>query len=528
MSIADLLDRAIATVAPGRALQRSVDRYNLARVQEQDRMRRFEAATLGRRGADWPLTSGTIDSELRGSLSRLRARSRDAEQNNAWAACAIRCLSADVVGTDMTMELASTAGPDVEVPDAVRSPFMRKWHGWAYEKKRCDLRARHNLPTLMYVAARELFVAGEVLVRRVFTGESGVPFRLQLLEADHLDVAKDGLIFEDGRRIIQGVEINRFGQVIALWILREHPGDYGALHHLTSDRVRIEDMIHVFEPWRAGQLRGIPRGTPALLVLRDDDVHFDARLVQQKVASNYVGFIHDIAVDIGGLPSSTVIGDKAKTTDDPDTRRFTGGTFQKLPPGKTISFGTPPSVDGWADVQKLTLRKVSAGYDVPYARMARDLEGSNYSNERTATLQYHASLDVTTWHVVVPDLCDRIFEWFVEWMTLERSIDASAVRPRWTPPRRPVVDPTKDIPALENEVRAGFKSRPEAVRELGYDWKQIDKENAAARQNAERLGLIYTSDAHVQEQGGDPTAVAGADAGDDPKRVPKKLNAAKK
>lgn len=60
---------------------------------------------------------------------------------------------------------------------------------------------------------------------------------------------------------------------------------------------------------------------------------------------------------------------------------------------------------------------------------------------------------------------------------------------KWIPPGFAWVDPLKDIKAQIMAVRAGFKSRAEAVSEQGYDSEEIDHEIAADNERADSLGL---------------------------------------
>lgn len=496
------IDRAIAVVAPQWAARRAqargmLDGFDRAR----DHVRRYEAATLGRRGANWITSSSSIDSELRGSLSRLRARSRDLTQNNAWASSAVNSLQTDLVGTGIVWSPRSTEGDEAKLDQAVDSKLRRLWLPWI-ESKACDLRGRRNFYSLQSIGARELVEGGEFLVRRVWTNERPVPFRLLFLEADHLDTMKDGYTLADGNRIVQGVEYNPYGRAVAYWLFRDHPGDVGSIINLVSERVPASDVLHVFEEVRYGQTRGLPRGTSCMLKLRDVDEFEDAQLVKQKVAACFVGFVHDLTADGGGL--GNVLGELDANAATPaagegTTRKFTPGMFQGLPAGKTISFGQPPTIEGYADFVTINLRAVSQAYEVTYERLTGDLRNTNYSSARIGAIKYNGALDRTTWHTLVPDLCDGVFGWFRDAMVLLGELPPT-VGAEWTAPIRPLVDPTKDVPAAIKAVRAGFKTRSECVRELGRNPIAIEREFVEENARADAAELSFDSDGRRPEQ----------------------------
>lgn len=491
------IDQGLAVLAPGWAAKRAQARGLLeARGRALELARRYDAAGVGRQNAGWYASNGSPDSELRPALFRLRARSRDLTANNVWAASAVDSLQTDIVGTGIVWKPKAEQG--AEQLEARARALFQPW----FESTRCDLRGRQNGYALQSTAVREMIEAGEFLVRRVWTGESPVPFRLLFLEADHLDTGKDGYTLADGGRIMQGVEYGPTGRVRAYWLYREHPGELVSALNLTSDRVPAEDVLHVFEVLRFGQSRGIPRGTPCMLRLRAFDEYENAEEMRKKVLACFVGFVHDLSPD----ESPTLgLGESVDEDGDPANgvapiRKFTPGTFQGLPPGKSITFGQPTGDDNYPEFANVTLRGVAQGYGVTYERLTGDLRGTNFSSGRMGALKYHALLDRLTWHTVVPQLCDGVWRWFAEAMALVGEFGPDQVSAVWTAPRRPMVDPSVEVPAAVKAVRAGLTTRSAAVRSLGDDPEEVEAEFAAENKRADALELSFDSDGRRPEQ----------------------------
>ena len=64
----------------------------------------------------------------------------------------------------------------------------------------------------------------------------------------------------------------------------------------------------------------------------------------------------------------------------------------------------------------------------------------------------------------------------------------------WTPPRRELIDPAKEISATKEAVRSGFMSLSEAQREFGYDPFEVITEIQADNERLDAAGIILDSD----------------------------------
>lgn len=67
----------------------------------------------------------------------------------------------------------------------------------------------------------------------------------------------------------------------------------------------------------------------------------------------------------------------------------------------------------------------------------------------------------------------------------------------WTAPRRPLIDPSKEIKAAKDEVDAGFTSRQRKQRELGYDPDTIAEER---REDAARDAALPAPETTIETQ----------------------------
>ncbi|MEO0652059.1 MAG: phage portal protein [Planctomycetota bacterium] len=331
------------------------------------------------------------------------------------------------------------------------------------------------------------------------------PYQIQALEPDYLDTHRDAQL-ENGGFIIQGVEYGEHGEKLAYWLHKSHPGEvYHSFASAVTDSVRVpaRDVIHLREIYRSGQVRGIPRGTPVLLQLRDFDDYLDAELHRQKIAACFTAFVYDssgldggFGAGMAGSPgvSPTSTGTEGSSELD-DFGKLFPGAIKKLPPGTDIRLTAPPTTNGLPDYARLTLHQIAVGYGANYAEMTGDLSQANYSSGRMGHLTFAAENETVQACTLRPQLLDKLWGWHLEALMVTGRI-SNRVPVEWSFPRRPMVDPNKETKALTEQVQAGFVSLADVQRQLGSDPDEVLDELGQDKDRAEALGLnlsVFTS-----------------------------------
>jgi lambda family phage portal protein len=468
----NLLDKCIAYVAPQHGLIRSRARLMQQWLLTQER--KYEAASQSRRTEGWytPATSATA--EIAPALAFMRERSRDLVRNNPHAERAVRSLTANLIGAGIIPQARSSKKSQNE-------QWNRAWQRWGNTVD-CDADGLHNFYGLQTLIVRTLIEAGECLIRRRYVATSNsIPLQLQVLEPDFLDSTKtqDNISAND-HTIIQGIEFNAQGQRIAYWLFQEHPGN-GVSRNNVSVRVPADDIIHLYRVDRPGQLRGVPWAAPIIIKTKDLDDYDSAELVRNKIAACFAGFIRDVE------------GVDAHTNTSPISDKFEPGILEVLPPGKDIIFSNPPQVMGYADYVRTHLRAIAVGFGIPYEVLTSDYSQVNFSSARMGWLEFQRHLEQWQWQLIIPRLCDRVWQWFNDAMILAGFAKEPA-GVSWTPPRREMIDPVKEVSALRDQVRCGFLTLSEAIRLFGYDPQEQLDEMAEDAKKLDALGLILDSD----------------------------------
>jgi lambda family phage portal protein len=270
-------------------------------------------------------------------------------------------------------------------------------------------------------------------------------------------------------------------------------------------RIPAENVLHIFDPLRAGQLRGVPHLTQALLKLHELDKFDDATLLRQQIANLFAGFITR-PQDGGDSDLNPLTGMAALTTrDGRDVVSMEPGTFHELAPGEEVAFSEPPDIGPtYPAYMKQQLEGVSAATGVPYEVLTGNMAGVSDRAMRIVLHEFRRQIQARQHHIVVFQLCRPMWRAWFDRVFLAGALPIPAdyltnpapyAAVKWMPQGWPYIHPVQDVQSTEAAIRAGFTSRSSAVSEQGEDAEVIDAEQAADNARADSLGLRYESDA---------------------------------
>jgi lambda family phage portal protein len=318
-----------------------------------------------------------------------------------------------------------------------------------------------------------------------------LPLQLQLLQSEMLPFEKTETA-GNGNRIRCGIEFDLIGRRVAYHFRRRHPGDSTDQRIAAPDTVRVpaENVLHIYRPIDAGQIRGLPHVAPAMVRLFLLDQYDDAELDRKKTAAMFAGFITKTA------PEEQLLGEIEATDIGSAVASLEPGTMQVLLPGEDVKFSSPADVGGGYEAfQYRTLLSVSASLGLPYHLVTGDVRQANYSSLRAELVEFRRRIGQLQHGVLVHQFCRPIWARWLETAQLagrlELSDPVAARMVQWIPPRWDWVDPLKDIQAQVLAMEAGITSRRKVVEATGYDVEEVDRENATDAARAAALGLSY-------------------------------------
>lgn len=455
------IDSAISVAFPAWGFKRS---FNRARFNQMDgQNRRYEGANEGRRASSWVSNNNpSVNQLIAKDLKKLVNRSRELAINNPYAKKAPYIIANNVVGTGILLTPSVVdkieKGQIKETPgkDKILKAISAAWQGWADDLS-ADYNGDFNFYGLQHLAIRTKVVSGEVLAvrRRVTQDVNKYGFQILILEGDFIDTTKDTMQTPANGYTFQGVKFDKNGKKLGYWILDRHPSE----GYLNSNFYDVKDVIHLYEVERTGQTRGVPDAAATMVSQKDLSDYMDADIMGKKGAACFSAIVQKAE-----LP------DADPTQGDNQLESLEPGMVQYLQPGETIHFPTLPQNPGLSDFVKVQMRGIAAGYLMPYENLTGDLSNVTFISGRLGQLDFKKQVEYWQHSTFIPKFCERIFQWFIEGAKIAIELPADLqVKGSWTPPRWQMMDPTKEITAMKEEVRAGFASWEEKVRENGYN-----------------------------------------------------------
>jgi lambda family phage portal protein len=473
----NFLERTIASVAP---------KWAAGRAQSRAVLMHYDGAMVGRRTSSLRADRTDADAAAK-QRDRLAYFARDMVRNTPFAARAQQVISSNVVGDGIIPKVV-VGGSHLEddTKKALRDEGLRLIEDH-FDTTAIDSHGRTNLYGLQRLIMNTVSDAGECLVRihRLDPSSSlPLPLQLEVMEPDFLDKTKWGWT-DGGSEIRDGIEYDAAGSRVAYWIYPEHPGgDWspGALRGV-SDRVPVADLLHIYRQDRPGQQRGVSWFAPVMLRLVDLADHEDAQLMRQKISACFAAF-RTLGAEGSGKPI-------------PDT--IMPGMIYDLGESEDVKFAVPPAAEGYDEFTRSALRSVAAGLGITYEALTGDLAQVNFSSGRMGRIEMDANISAWQWLMLVPQLLQPLGKEFVEAWASKKDTGLAAVESAnlsltWVPPRRILVDPAREIGALNDAVRSGFASRQQVIRQLGLDPERLLVEIAQDRAEADELGLLFDSD----------------------------------
>lgn len=461
--------------------------------------RRFEAATVDRLTASWLTTQASLDHDLRTSLDRVRARSRDLFKNNEYAVKFGRMVVNNVVGPEGFTLQSRPADPDGSVDRVAARAIERAFWRWM-RPGNCEVTGRHSFNDLCRLGLLALARDGELLWRKV-RGRSAGPFgfQLQAIDIDRLDTDYNLAAAGNRNAVIMGVEVNRAGRPVAYHIWTAHPQDAHASRE--RERVPAADIIHRFHAQGEGQTRGFPWMHAAMRRIKDLDGYREAAVVAARHGASKMGIWE--TPDGGNPGEDTVrvleqqlasgiitveqfnVARAALSESNRYVQEVQPGSFDFAPPGyKLHTYDPAYPHDQFDAFCKEALRGIASGIGVAYNSLANDLTGVNFSSIRSGVLEERDGwMALQAWFIAA--VLTPVFEEWLELALLNQAIVLPTGRPlplarfdkfaehTWQPRRWGWVDPKKDMEAAILAINAKLASPQQIAAQQGRDIEDV-------------------------------------------------------
>lgn len=492
----------------------------------------YAAAQISRLTASLQAETQFINTTLRFQLRILRARARQAAQNNPFARRFAQMVVDNVCGPEPFRLEGKVRFQNDQLNDKANDKIEDCWARWG-RKGNCDITGQWSWNTLQRLLVRNLAIDGELLVRKLKGPQYGPHgYQLQIIDVDRLWEQKTEAL-DNGGAIHASVEVDANARPVAYWLLKRKPAQWQySGYTLEMERVPADEMIHVFVPEFAEQVRGVPWMYAALLNLVNMGAFEEAAVIAARVGASNMGFIES-PDGMGTLAEQAGPGPRKDGTESFGGERgdpsFAAepGMMIGLPPGYKFNSGWNPKYPDAAvePFIKAMLRGVAAGLGVAYHNLANDLENVNYSSARIGELD-----ERDMWMGLQGFVGEHLHQHlYADWMPQQVLMGTLPFRPerldqytdvyfqarRWA-----WVDPLKEVGASIEAINAKLKSRTRIVAEQGESldemFEEIERETKLAESHGITLEQIQPKASGVvpDNQGagdgsGDGTTAAG-------------------
>jgi lambda family phage portal protein len=282
--------------------------------------------------------------------------------------------------------------------------------------------------------------------------------------------------------VVNGIEINFRGEVVAYHIAQNHPSSISLKRNEWTRVPKFGGMtgrpnvIHLMESERPEQRRGVPLLAPVIESLKQLARYSEAELMAAVVSGMYTVFIksenpHDEQL-------GQVIDDYDRVDDlDESSYELGNGAIVALGENESIEQANPgrpnTAFDGFVTS---ICRQIGSAIEVPYELLLKHFTAS-YSASRAALLEAWKMFRMRrSW--MASGFCQPIFEeWLAEAIAkgrihapgfftdpLARKAYCTA---EWNGPSQGQIDPLKEVNAAAKRVENGFSTRTRETVELG-------------------------------------------------------------
>lgn len=490
MSNMNLLDKVLAPLFPGMVADR---------LRARNVIMAFEAAKPTRTHKAKKQT-GNADRALNNTLKSMREQSRSHDENHDIVTGVFDRLEERVVGGSGIAVEPIPLRLDGTVHREFAAAINALWGEWSL---RPEASGELSRPQMERMVCRSWLRDGEALAQELmgvvpnYQHLHGVPYALELLEADYLPVEYTDL----SKGIVQGIERNGWRRVLAYHLYKDHPaGLRGSLVQNTK-RVPAEQVIHIAYRKRIGQSRGQPLLHAVLTRLADIKDYEESERVAARISAALAMYIKK------GTPDDYVPAGPGETRAERTFPIAPGIVVDTLLPGEDVgmieSNRPNPFLEGFRNGQ---LKAVAAGTRSTYSSVARSYDGT-YSAQRQELVEGQLGYDQLQ-HEFIDYWCRRVYRNFLRMAILSGQLRVPADVDQRTiygafyqGPVMPWINPVHEAEAWEKIIKAGGGDEAEMARSRGRNPSELkaSRKSEIAANRADEL--VFSSDAYHEYYG---------------------------
>ncbi|MDD4321854.1 MAG: phage portal protein [Acidaminococcaceae bacterium] len=493
-----------------------------------------------------PIKAST-KSDVDVNLPILRNRSNDMFCNSPLGASAINTSRTNVIGAGLRISPKINyriLGLNPEEAKTWQRKTVSEFNLWA-ESAACDLYRKNNFFDMQDMAYMAYLVDGDAwaaIKYRKPLPNNPYCLRVQLFEASRVSNPDSFSGFgtspyylietkntKNGNRIINGVEINDDGAVVAYWIANRVPYDPTDLAGtLKWSRVEafgrqtgMPNVLQISHEERAEQYRGVPYLAPVLENLKQIHRYTNAELTAAIIKAFFTLFFTEQNGngDLDNVLNQAFTEQEHDrlTPEDMNFFELGPGTLNLLPAGYDVkAVDASRNLSTFEPFTNVLVSQIGAALGIPSEVMLSKFQ-SSYSAARGALMQAMAVFKTRrTWFA--RDFCQPVYEaWLAEAVAIGRIkahgfgtdplITKAWCGADWFGPVMGMLDPVKEVNGAALRVKYGFSTgEREAAEITGTDYDNNIDQIAIEHGTWLAKGMTPPKADKTGEEGGDENA----------------------
>ena len=431
-------------------------------------------------------------SDIEENRKTLRERSRDLAMNAPIASAAINSTRTSCIGPGLIVKPKidnEFLGISKEEKEQLEKKIEKEFALWA-ESTLCDTADQNNFYELQQIVFNDWLRNGEefILIKYADTLPN-MPYqmRIKLILADRVSTpgSYDGEYsgydtkLKNGNRIMNGIEIDKDGKVVAYHISSHFPGEG---YEQKEEWARVEkrgkktgnpNVLHVFNAETAEQYRGVPFLAPVIQTVKQTTRYTEAEIMAAVVNALFAIFIStsdgEEPTGFGGEDGEDIpVGPIGQTPKSENELKVGSGTITFLKPGESVTTVESKHPSGSFDGFMMAMAtQIGAALEIAPEVLLKKF-GQNFSASKGALNETWRAFNMRRkWFV--QDFCQEVYElWFAEAVAKGRInapgfftdplIRKAYTNARWTGPAQGCLNPIQEVNAAVTRIKEGLST----------------------------------------------------------------------
>ncbi len=317
-----------------------------------------------------------------------------------------------------------------------------------------------------------------------------MPFKLQMLEVDELDVSQTAPRHR-GNRVVGGIEYDAYRKPAGYWFRQYDLEGYQLMEPVF---VQAKDVFFYKSKHRPSQLREMSDLAPTVTRIRDINEFITAVSLKERLSAILAIFFKKTYPSGTGPGRGLVQKESGKV--DYASKKLFPGMMMEMNVGDEAQIIDPKNTaTDAAAFLKTQQGLIAAGQGLSYESVSRDMSGAKYSSARQNAIEDEAAYAEEV--ELLESFMTEVYEAFVISGVLsglfvipdfwERREDYLAHS--WVKPPKKWIDPQKESAADRVALQSGQKTFQDLQAEKGRDWKEVVDEMAEAMAYGREKGI---------------------------------------